>query len=134
VPALIADEVQYTVLPPTNVMEPTRSGRARMLAMTGQVRSSALPDVPTMAEVGFPEVEQAGWVGVFAQGATPRDVVSRIASEITRSLKAPHVAARIRSTGYDAGGKTPEQFTALVKADVARYTRIVRDLKIPPAD
>ena len=134
VPALIADEVQYTVLPPTNVMEPARSGRARLLAMTGQARSSALPDVPTMAEVGLPEVEQAGWVGLFAPAATPRDVVGRIATEVAKALRAPQVAARIRSTGYDAGGKTPEQFAAVFKSDVARFTKIVRDLKIPPAD
>jgi tripartite-type tricarboxylate transporter receptor subunit TctC len=134
IPALIADEVQFAVLPPTNVMEPARTGRLRMLAMTGQARAFALPDVPTMAEAGLPEVEQAGWVGLFAPAGTRRDVLGRISGEVARALRTPAVAARIRAASYDAGGSTPEQFAAKFRADVARYARIVREARIPLAD
>jgi tripartite-type tricarboxylate transporter receptor subunit TctC len=134
IPAVIADEVQFTVLPPTNVVEPARNGRLRLLAVTAKNRAASLPDVPTMAEVGLPDVEQAGWVGLFAPAATPRDTVARIAAEVGRALKTPIVANRIRATSYDPGGSTPEQFAAQFRADVTRYTRIVRQLGIPPAD
>lgn len=134
IPALVADEVQFTVLPPTNVLEPARSGRLRMLAITGQTRASGLPNVPTMAEVGLPEVEQAGWVGLFAAAATPRDIVTRISTEVARAVRTPLVAARIKASSYDAGGSTPEQFAAKFRGDVVRYTKIVRDIGVPAAD
>jgi len=134
IPALVADEVQFTLLPPTNVLEPARTGRLRLLAMTGPARASGLPNVPTMAEAGLPEVEQAGWVGLFAAAGTPRDILGRISGEVARAVRAPIVAARIRSSSYDAGGATPEQFAAKFRADVARFAKIVRDIGIPPAD
>jgi tripartite-type tricarboxylate transporter receptor subunit TctC len=87
-----------------------------------------------MAEVGLPDVEQAGWVGLFAPAATPRDTVARIAGEVARALKTPIVANRIRATSYDPGGASPDQFAAQFRADVTRYTRIVKQLGIPPAD
>ncbi|OGT80785.1 MAG: hypothetical protein A3H91_13915 [Gammaproteobacteria bacterium RIFCSPLOWO2_02_FULL_61_13] len=134
IPALVADEVQFTLLPPTNVLEPARAGRLRLLAMTGQARASGLPNVPTTAEAGLPEVEQAGWVGLFAAAGTPRDILGRISGEVARAVRAPIVAARIRASSYDAGGATPEQFAAKFRADVARFTKIVRDIGVPPAD
>ena len=134
IPALVADEVQFTVLPPTNVLEPARAGRIRLLAITAQTRASGLPTVPTMGELGLPEVEQAGWVGLFAAAATPKDIVGRISSEVARAVRTPIVSARIKGSSYEAGGSTPEQFAAKFRGDVARFTKIVKDIGVPPAD
>ena len=134
IPALVADEVQFTVLPPTNVLEPARAGRIRLLAITAQTRASGLPTIPTMNELGLPEVEQAGWVGLFAAAATPKDIVARISSDVAKAVRTPIVAARIRAASYEAGGSTPEQFAAKFRVDVARFTKIVKDIGVPPAD
>ncbi len=134
IPALVADEVQITVLPPTNVLEPARSGRIRLLAITAQTRASGLPNIPTMAELGLPEVEQAGWVGLFSTGATPRDIVARISSDVAKAVRTPIVAARIRVASYEPGGSTPEQFAAKFRGDVARFSKIVKDIGVAPAD
>ena len=87
-----------------------------------------------MAEAGLPEVEQAGWVGLFAAAGTTRDILGRISGEVARAVRAPIVAARIRASSYDAGGGTPEQFAAKFRADVARFMKIVRDIGVPPVE
>ena len=75
-----------------------------------------------------------GWVGLFSTGATPRDIVARISSDVAKAVRTPIVAARIRVASYEPGGSTPEQFAAKFRGDVARFSKIVKDIGVAPAD
>jgi len=130
-PALISDEVQYAFLTPIALMAHVKSGRVRALAVTGGRRASIAPDVPTMAEAGFPGVEFTGWIGTFAGGGAPREVLTRIAEDTQRILKMPDILARVPGWGGEPAGSTPEEFEARYRADIAKYARIIREARIP---
>lgn len=131
---LIAGDVQFVWLPPNNVMEHVNSGRLRALAVSGTSRASALPNLPTMIELGLPEVNHVGWVGFFAPTGTPRDIVTKLSNEVARTLAMPDIIARLPSWGGDAAGTSPEQFAAKFKSDVAIYAKVIKEARVPPMD
>ena len=133
-PALISDEVQYAFLTPIALMQHIKAGRVRALAVTGMKRASIAPDVPTMTEAGFPGVELTGWIGVFAGGGAPREVLLKIAEETQRALKMPDIAPRVPGWGGEAAGTTPDEFEARYRADIAKYSRIVKEARVPMLD
>lgn len=131
--ALLANEVQLTIMPPMIALEHVKGGTLRALAFTGAARWSALPDVPTMAEAGFPDLTMEGaWLGMFAPGETPRPIVARIQAEVAKALAVPRVAETLINGGYDPAGATPEAFTAFVREETKRYAEIVKAAKIEP--
>jgi tripartite-type tricarboxylate transporter receptor subunit TctC len=133
-PALLAGEVQYSFLTPTAVLQHIKSGRLRGLAVTGKARAAIAPDLPTMAEAGLPGVEYIGWIGIFAPGGTPRDILGRISEETIRTLKMPDILERVPGWGGEPAGNSPEEFAALYRADIAKYTRISREAGVPTVD
>jgi tripartite-type tricarboxylate transporter receptor subunit TctC len=106
-------------------------GQVRALGLIGLKRASALPQVPTLAESGVKGLESSSWYGVFAPAKTPPAIVDRLAREIAKAVQSPDVAERMRARGDEPVGGTPEAFSALVSADVARFTRIVEVAGIP---
>jgi tripartite-type tricarboxylate transporter receptor subunit TctC len=134
VPALLSGEIQFAFSAPVTVFEHVRAGRMRAIAVTGNTRGSGFPDVPTTAEAGFPDVSYVGWVGFFAPGGTPRDILNKIAAETARDLRMPDVAARLPGWGGEAAGTTPDEFAAKYRADVARYAKIIKDANVPLVD
>ena len=130
-PALITDEVQYAFLTPIALMQHVKAGRVRALAVTGGRRASIAPEVPTMTESGFPGVEFTGWIGTFAGGGTPRDVLTRIADDTQRILKMPDILSRVPGWGGEPAGSTPDEFEARYRADITKYLRIIQEAKIP---
>ena len=135
-PALVANSTFNAAkdLTPIALMQHIKSGRVRGLGVTGQKRGLIAPDVPTMAEAGFPGVEVTGWIGVFAGGGTPREVLVRIAEETQRALRMPDIVARIPGWGGEAAGTMPEEFEARYRADIVKYARIIREAKVPLLD
>lgn len=109
-----------------------RSGKLRALAVTSAQRSDALPDVPTMAELGFAGYEFNTWVGVAVPKGTPRDIVDRLRSGLVGALAAPDVQATLRDQGAMPVGSTPEQFRQFVQDEVAKSDRIVSQAGIKP--
>lgn len=109
-----------------------RSGKLRALAVTSSQRSDALPDVPTMAELGFAGYEFNTWVGVAVPKGTPRDIVDRLRSGLVGALGAPDVQAALRDQGAMPVGSTPEQFRQFVQDEVAKSDRIVSQAGINP--
>ncbi len=109
-----------------------RSGKLRALALTSAQRSDALPDVPTMAELGFAGYEFNTWVGVAVPKGTPRDIVDRLRSGLVGALAAPDVQAALRDQGAMPVGSTPEQFRQFVQDEVAKSDRIVSQAGIQP--
>ena len=109
-----------------------RAGSARIVAIANAQRSSALPDVPTIAESGLPGFEATAWYGLLAPGATPRAVVEKLNAEIVRILKQPDVAQRLRGEAFDLPAETPDQFAAVIRAELAKWEPIVRQAGIKP--
>jgi tripartite-type tricarboxylate transporter receptor subunit TctC len=104
-----------------------KGGKLRALAVTSPQRSPELPDVPTLAEAGFPGMEMTTWYGVFAPAGTPSVVVARLHDEIMATLKLPDVQKRIAGLAGEPGSMTIAEFAALNRADYERYGKLIRE-------
>jgi tripartite-type tricarboxylate transporter receptor subunit TctC len=115
----------YFALVPA-VLQHIKAGTLRPLAVTTEQRLPYLPDVPTIAELGFPGYEISSWQGVFAPAGTPKDVVLKINGELVRMLKVPEVHGRISQEGADPVGSTPEAFAQRVKSEITKWSKVIR--------
>lgn len=102
------------------------SGSVRALAVTGDRRSQQLPDVPTVGESGFPGFAARAWNGLMAPAGTPNSVVKRIAMEVGRLAKEQNFQEKLRNLGVEAVGSSPDEFAAMIAADVALWAGAVR--------
>ena len=108
-----------------------RSGRLRALASTGSERSVALPDVPTMAELGFRGAEVINWIGVVAPAATPRGIIAQLAGELRKVVAQPDVGNRFASLGLEPVlDSNPEAFGGLIQSELAKWAKVVREAGI----
>jgi tripartite-type tricarboxylate transporter receptor subunit TctC len=107
-----------------------RDNRVRGLAVTSPKRSSIVPDVPTMAEAGFPELETEFFQGILAPAGTPKQIVDRWHAEIVKAAQQPDVQKKLAGMSFEARPNTPEQFAAMIKAEVAKWAGVIRDAKI----
>lgn len=130
-PALVSGEVQAAFLPPSAIVGHVKAGRLRALAVTSALRATALPDVPSIVEAGFPKAEYAGWLGILAPANTPRDTVIQIQRDIAAVLIQQEMKDRLPPLGYEPVGTTPEQFDARYKTDIAAFAKLIRDARIP---
>jgi tripartite-type tricarboxylate transporter receptor subunit TctC len=128
--ALLADEVQFSLVPIAVGMPHVRSGKLRALGVAGLARSSAAPDLPTIAESGLPGFEVIGWWGLLAPAKTPRSAVDLLNRELRTALDLPDVRRTLLDQGMDPAGGTPEQFGALIKADMDKWGEIGRRLGV----
>ena len=126
---LVGGQVQIAFLGIPAVLPYAKSGRLRVLAVTGRRRSPELPDVPTVDESGVPGYEVSPWYGLLAPAATPGAIVERLALEATRIVRAPETREKLALAGAEAAGSTPEEFAAVIRADTATWSRIVLSLK-----
>jgi tripartite-type tricarboxylate transporter receptor subunit TctC len=115
-----------------SAMPAIKGGRLRALAITSKTRSPLLPDLPTMAEQGFPSVEVLNWQGLVAPKGISADLVKQLNAALNRALQDPEVKDKILSQGNEMGGGTPEQFAALIKSEAPRWGKVVKDAKIEP--
>ena len=111
----------------TTVIQHIKAGKLRALAVTTATRSGVAPDVPTMAESGLAGSELSSWQAVFAPAGTPKPIIDRLYTEIGKILKMPDVAKRLADLGLDVSGMPPAELTALIKADVPRLGKVVKD-------
>jgi tripartite-type tricarboxylate transporter receptor subunit TctC len=130
-PALVSGEVQAAFLPPSAIVGHVKAGRLRALAVTSGGRASALPEVPSIVEAGFPKAEYAGWLGVLAPVQTPRETTKQIQRDIAIVLSQPDMKERLPPLGYEPVGTTPEQFDVRYKADIAVFAKLIQDARIP---
>lgn len=107
-----------------------RAGRLRPLAITSLKRSPQFPDVPTMAELGFPGFEISNWQGFVAPAGTPPAIIQRLNDVTNQALADPTIKAQMLAQGNELGGGTPEQFAAHIKAEAARWGKLVRSVGI----
>ena len=122
---LIAGEIDYMVDPPT-ALPFVEAGRMKALAVASTARSAALPNVPTLDEVGIPNVHTSTWYGILAPAGTPKPIVDRLNKEINAVLKTPEIQARMQKIAAQSHDWTPEQFTNFAKGELERYKEVVR--------
>ena len=111
-----------------------RAGTLRALAYTGAQRSSLLPDVPTIAEAGFPALEFAEWFGILVPARTPSGTVEALNSVLRTALQTKEVQAGLANQSVEVGGLTPADFARQIKADFDRWGQIVKASGFTPLD
>ena len=104
-----------------------KAGGLRALAVTGKERAPTLPDVPTMAEAGFPEVEGSTWTAVVVPAGTPKDIIAQLHDMIVGSLAQPDVKEKLAAMAYVPIGNSPEECTAFFKAEMAKWGKVIKD-------
>ena len=107
-----------------------RSGKLRAIAVSTSKRSPVAPEVPTMIEAGMPGFDLPTWYGVLAPAGTPRDVVTKLSTEVTRAISLPDVKERLLREGADPAPSTPEQFAQFIQSEVAKYASIIREANV----
>jgi tripartite-type tricarboxylate transporter receptor subunit TctC len=126
---LVAGQVQVMFCSPS-AMPHIKSGRLKVLAYGGAKRSTVLPEVPTIAESGYPGYEAVEWWGMYAAAKTPAAIVARLNSEIGKALNAPEVRQRLADIGFDAAPTSVEQFDKFQRAEHAKWGKVARDANI----
>ena len=125
--AMLSGEATLYFDTPSGTLPHIRSGKLRALAVTTLARSATLPDVPTMAESGFPGFEVNVWNGLIAPAGTPRDIVTRMQAEVVKALALPDVKQRFAAVGFETVGSTPAEFGAYVEKELAKWRKVVQD-------
>lgn len=128
--ALISGEVAVGFNTAPVAIPYIKSGRVRALAVTGEKRNAALPDVPTVAESGVPGYSMNTWYGAVMPAGTPAAIIAKLNAEINRILKMPDIRERLASLGADPVGGSPEQFGGSIKSEVAKFTKVVREANL----
>jgi len=134
-PAILAVVAGHTPIgfsSPAASLAQIQKGNVRALAVTGDKRSRILPDVPTMAEAGYPEIMGESWVGVLVPSGTPRDIIGLVQREIARIIAAPEMQARLAELGYDPVASTPDAFGARIKSEIKTWGQVIRAAHIKP--
>ncbi len=128
--ALVGGEVHFIMAVPVNVLSHIKNGRLRGIAITGDSRLTALPDVPTFTEAGVPNISMQTWHGVGAPAGTPKVIVDRISAEVAKLIATPDAREKLDAQGFVPSYNNPEQTAALLKADIAKYARIIKAANI----
>lgn len=109
-----------------------KAGRLRAIGVTSLKRSPAMKEVPAIAETGLPGYEVSTWYGLFAPAATPRPVVEKLNAELVRILALPDVRERLGAEAYELPADTPEQFAGLIRAELVKWARVVKETGVRP--
>ena len=126
---LIGGQLHYALDTPATSIPHLKSGKLRGIAVASAKRSSAMPDIPTMTEAGLP-FEISAWLGIVAPAGTPKEIVNKLNAEINKILQLPDVRERLAVSALEPGGGTPEQFAAVIRADLARWPAIVKKANV----
>lgn len=125
--AVVSGQVEHLVGIISSGAPHVKSGRLRGLGVTSPKRSGALPDVPTIAEQGYPGYEASGWLGIAFPAKTPAPIVQRMYREVAAVMAMPEVQASLDKSGLDLVMKNPAQFRDYIKAEVPRWAKLVKD-------
>ncbi len=131
-PDLLAGRTAMIFDTVTAIRPHVRAGTVRGIAVTTLARSSAVPELPTIAESGLPGYDASTWGGILAPAGTPKDAVAKLNSSINAALKMDDVRARLTAAGIEIQGGTPEQFAGVIKSEIDKWGRVVREAGLQP--
>lgn len=124
---LIGGQITSAFIDVTSARAQLKTGKMRVLAITGERRFKALPDVPTFTELGYRDFEPYGWFAMLVPAGTPQPIVQKLAGETQRILKLPEIAQRIEDLGLIVGGNSPEEFAAAMRRDFQTWGKVIRE-------
>jgi len=126
IPSMVNGDIQamFAIIPA--VLPHIKSGKLKALAVTGLKRSELLPDVPSVKELGYPQLESLAWIGLLAPGKTPQPVIVRLSQEVQRALANPATRNALMRAGFDVVGDTPEEFRAWQKSEIEKWGKVIR--------
>ncbi len=127
---VVGGQVQLMFANLTAAIPQVKTGRIRALAVTGATRAAAAPELPTVIEAGVPGYSVISWFGVLVPAATPRELVMRLNADLARTMSAPDVRERLATDGAEPLTGTPEQFGTFLRAEIAQWTKVVKDAGI----
>ena len=132
-PATMSTLGGHTTLLVSNIIEiapNARAGKLRALGVTTIKRSEVMPEVPTIAESGYPGFDAGNWFGAIVRSGTPKPIIDRLQTEITRALDLPEVRDSLKSMGLTPASTTPDQFTAFIRSEMERSAKIIKSLNL----
>lgn len=129
---LVAGQVNLMFTSPVPTLPHVKAGKLRALATTGARRSSAMPDLPTIAEAGLAGYEASLWYGILAPAGTPAPIVSLLHKHIVAALALPELKARFGPLGVDIVGSTPQEFLKHIQRETAKWTKVINAANIKP--
>jgi tripartite-type tricarboxylate transporter receptor subunit TctC len=132
--ALISGEAQFAVLSTQLSAPQIAGGKVRALASGGRVRDAHFPNVPTLAEAGFPGLEALQWVGMLAPAKTPKDIIERLNTVLVKTLARPDVIERFTAQGVTAAASSPQEFQTLIETEVKQWIEVAQKSGTPAAD
>ena len=132
--ALLSGDIQIAFMPQSTGSKQVETGQIKGLAVTGRKRWPSITNVPTMTEAGVKGMEDGSWYGLFVPTGTPPEIVQTLQQAMVKTLAAPEVSERIRSTGQEPVGSPTADFQAFFKSEVARFARVIEAAKIPKID
>jgi tripartite-type tricarboxylate transporter receptor subunit TctC len=127
---LIAGNVQMLFINVLPALPHVKAGRARALAITSARRAPVAPDVPTFGEAGFPAVETSSWHGIVVPARVPDAIVRRLHGELAKIARQPEVKDRLEAQGAEVFGNTPDEFAAFIRAESARWGKVIKAARI----
>jgi tripartite-type tricarboxylate transporter receptor subunit TctC len=126
-PDLLAGHVMTAFLSPVVVRQHITAGKLRALGVASSRRLAIIPDVPTLGEAGLPGVEASGWNGLFVPAGTPKPIIARLAAETAKILASPVIKNDSISQGYEVDAAGPEEYAAYVRAEIAKWGKVIKD-------
>jgi tripartite-type tricarboxylate transporter receptor subunit TctC len=128
--AVMAGDVQLTIVDTPPLVPQIKSGRVRALAVTSAKRAGAMPELPTIAESGVPGYDMALWIGVFAPAGTPQDIAAKLNAEVVRIVKLPDIREKLAGMGVEPLGNTSEQMAEWIRGEIAKFGPVVKAANI----
>jgi tripartite-type tricarboxylate transporter receptor subunit TctC len=126
----MGEQVQLIVFAAGAAVPHMKAGRVKGLAVTGRQRSPAMPNVPTMADAGYPQLDSGAWMGIVAPAGTPAQVILRLHSEIARAVKDPAMSAKLADQAVELVGGTPDDFGRFIRSEHEKWGRLIRDARL----
>jgi tripartite-type tricarboxylate transporter receptor subunit TctC len=117
-------DAMFAIIPA--VLPQVRAGKMKALAVTALRRNALAPEVPSVAELGYPKLESLAWIGLLAPAGTPRDIISRLSVETVKAMQAPEVREALGKQGFDVVADSPEEFSRWIQVESSKWARIIR--------
>jgi len=117
-------QAMFAIIPA--VLPQVKAGKLKALAVTGLKRSASAPEVPSVAELGYPQLESLAWIGLLAPAGTPGEVVGRLSTEVVKAMRAADTRDMLGKQGFDVVGGSPAEFSAWIRAEQAKWSKVIK--------